>query len=517
MFNPHGVTRYGVMVTVMALAACSSNSDSDNGNGPLPPPPPIDEPVVVPTNVQTITLVEASREVLLNADLTITEAPAASSAQQKQAVTAKITTDNAGQVMADLAPGNYNFNVQKGGASFAFPVSIKPGNGNSKVVFITALSCAQTGTCSNLDDDAFIASYSGVIFDAQSPVAGAQVQLSGGAATGGAFATDVTDSEGAFTLLVNVSQALEESLQTATLTVSAPGYQTLSEVFPVSEEHQSGLNLELTEVDSQTPVGAVLFRETFEADSPTRAGWTVEGGFDAVTTWRLHNSGANSVNALVPEFVSLPPDDGSNGMVPDPSFGQTAYWYGSAAQGNFIGEQDEFSEPSDGGTSTRSHAGTLTSPTIDLSAAAPGEPLNLRFATWWEIESVNPNCSGFDLMTVEVSTDDGVSFVPLARLNPLSDPATGDTDRSPLAFSNRGFNSAAAWLTQEAIPLDGLAGEATVRIRFNFDTVDGLFNGFRGWMIDEVVIAAGEGTFPTFDELGCNSFEASASSKRQRR
>jgi len=46
MFNPHGVTRYGVMVTVMALAACSSNSDSDNGNGPLPPPPPIDEPVV---------------------------------------------------------------------------------------------------------------------------------------------------------------------------------------------------------------------------------------------------------------------------------------------------------------------------------------------------------------------------------------------------------------------------------------------------------------------------------------
>lgn len=505
-----------VMLAISVVAACSSESESGNNSAPPPPPPP-PAPVVVPANVQTITLVEASREVLFNADLTITEGPTASSAQQKQSGAAKMTTDTSGQVKTDLAPGNYNFKVQKGGATFAFPVKIKPGNGNSKVAFITPLDCSQSDVCNNLDDNAFIASYSGVIFDTSSPVAGAQVQLSGGAATGGAFVTDVTGDDGAFTLLINVNQSLEGSLQNATLSVSAPGYQTLSQAFPVIEEHQSGLNFELTAVDSTAPVSNVLFRETFEADSATRAGWVVAGGFDEMTTWRLHSSGVNSSNALVPEFVSLPPDDASNGMVPDPRFGQTAYWYGSAAQGNFIGKQEEFSTPGDGGTSTSAHSGTLTSPTIDLSGATPGEPLNLSFATWWEIESVNPNCAGFDLMTVEVSTDDGASFMPLARLNPLSDPATGDTDRSPLAFTNLGFNAAAAWLTQEAIPLDGLAGEAAVRIRFNFETVDELFNGFRGWMLDEVVIARGEGTFPTFDELACNSPQAASLSKRTRR
>lgn len=524
MFRPGSFFKFGVMLAISALAACSNDSDSDSGGVPVPSPTPLpsptptptDVPVVTPTNVETITLTQASRAALANADVTITEAPSAASAQQKQTAEAKANTDASGQLTADLAPGNYNFNVQSGGASFGFLVKIKPGNGNAKVSFITPLSCAQGGICSNVDDDALIASYSGVVFDSDSPVAGAQVQLSAGAATGGAFATDVTGEDGAFTLLVNVNQSLEESLQSARLTVSASGYETLSQAFPVTEEHESGVNLELTELDSETPAGSVLFRETFEADSPTRAAWTVAGGFDAETTWRLHSSGANSMNTLVPAFVTLPPDDSSNGLVPDPDFGQTAYWYGSAELGNFIGEQSDFSAEKDGGTSVRDHAGTLTSPTIDLSGVTPGQALNLSFATWWEIESVNPNCDGFDLMTVEVSTDDGASFVPLARLNPLSDPATGDTDRAPLAFTNLGFNAAAAWLTQEAIPLDELAGEATVRIRFNFETEDGLYNGFRGWMVDEVVIATGEGTFPTFGELACNSPEAASLSKRKR-
>ena len=38
-----------------------------------------------------------------------------------------------------------------------------------------------------------------------------------------------------------------------------------------------------------------------------------------------------------------------------------------------------------------------------------------------------------------------------------------------------------------------------LQVRFEFDTVDQLFNGFRGWLIDDVVVQTTPGTFGTGD------------------
>ncbi|PIQ39509.1 MAG: hypothetical protein COW58_11260, partial [Thalassolituus sp. CG17_big_fil_post_rev_8_21_14_2_50_53_8] len=204
---------------------------------------------------------------------------------------------------------------------------------------------------------------------------------------------------------------------------------------------------------------------------------------------------------LTNDLVLLAPDDTSAGKVPDP-LSNRACWYGQAAsggvtQGNFLGEPEEPQEELDGGTSLTPNGGAIVSPDIDLSAETG--PLSLTFRTWWEIEAVNPNENGFDLMTIEYSTDD-IQWTPIARLNPLSDPVgLDDQDRAPLPYSNRGYNKAPAWLWQEPIDISDLAGEQ-IKLRFRFNTQDELYNGFRGWLVDDISIKREAGTFPRYLE-----------------
>ncbi len=40
-----------------------------------------------------------------------------------------------------------------------------------------------------------------------------------------------------------------------------------------------------------------------------------------------------------------------------------------------------------------------------------------------------------------------------------------------------------------SLNLDAYAGQA-IKIRFFFDTVDGLYNGFAGWFLDDVEVTA---------------------------
>ena len=125
----------------------------------------------------------------------------------------------------------------------------------------------------------------------------------------------------------------------------------------------------------------------------------------------------------------------------------------------------------------------------------------LTFKTWWEIEAVNPNENGFDLMSVEYNIEGSAEgegeWITLARLNPLTDPVGNESESIP--YSNLGFNQAPRWLNQEAISLSNLAGRV-FKLRFTFSTVDGLYNGFRGWLLDDVQIKYQEGTFPLWDE-----------------
>ncbi|WP_180147217.1 carboxypeptidase regulatory-like domain-containing protein [Acinetobacter sp. YH12052] len=397
-----------------------------------------------------------------------------------------------------LAAGTYYVLVTKNGQSAVSAFLIHPKNTNKSIVLNVVLNCLDQD-CQTLSDapvnDAVVGTFSGQVIFKGKPLANAQVSLSGGTATNGAFVSALTDANGYFTLSFNVSNDLLEALKNATLTINGAGINTITKKVTVIASSASGYQFEVL---PETVSADAVWRETFEADSATRNAWTRSQPSVANVDWQLLNKGHNIRNNQVNQRVRLAPNDQSQGKVPEPLQGNTAYWYGDKVNGNFIGAlSDSSTAPEfDGGTSQYDNRGELISPAINLSQYQA--PLSLSFKTWWEIESVNPNNQGFDLMNILVSTDGGNSFKTLARLNPLADPSSA-YERAPIPYSNLGFNLAPAAVQQEAISLDEYAGKANVQLKFQFRTVDQLYNGFRGWMIDDVVIQKKAGTFPLFD------------------
>ncbi|MBI5216319.1 MAG: T9SS type A sorting domain-containing protein [Ignavibacteriae bacterium] len=130
-----------------------------------------------------------------------------------------------------------------------------------------------------------------------------------------------------------------------------------------------------------------------------------------------------------------------------------SWWAGVEGQGNY-------------NTGNRINVG-LVSPSIDLSFAVA--PISLLFAESFATEQ------GWDFCMVEISIDDGSSWLPLR----------GIYGHAPNGNSN-GWNIS-------NISLDAFAG-AFVKLRFHFDTGDQLFNGFPGWFVDDVIIYDQAGT-----------------------
>ncbi len=98
---------------------------------------------------------------------------------------------------------------------------------------------------------------------------------------------------------------------------------------------------------------------------------------------------------------------------------------------------------------------------------------------------MNPNANGFDVMTISVAPEGG-SETQLARLNPFVDPTLPDRDATP--FTSGGFNLEPVWRT-EFLDLGAFIGQR-IQLVFKFDTVDGLYNGYRGWLIDDVSVTS---------------------------
>ena len=522
------------MVTgVLGLTACGGSDRDETGN--VPPEPVAD--AMVQKSVEELTLLDVNNLSLNAASIQILSDE---EWQKVQASSLKMATDiltvddseqlfppinslptathfkgqsylaNAQGIvkLPKLAAGTYYVLVTKNGQSAVSAFLIHPKNTNKSIVLNVVLNCLDQD-CQTLSDapvnDAVVGTLSGQVIYKGKPLANAQVALSGGAATNGAFVSAITDANGYFTLSFNVSNALLEALKNATLTISGIGINTITKKVTVIASSASGYQFEVL---PETASADAIWRETFEADSATRNAWTVAQPSVANVDWQLLNKGHNIRNNQVNQRVRLAPNDQSQGKVPEPLQGNTAYWYGDKVNGNFIGALRDSSTPLefDGGTSQYDNRGELISPVINLSQYQA--PLSLSFKTWWEIESVNPNNQGYDLMNILVSTDDGNSFKTLARLNPLADPSSA-YDRAPIPYSNLGFNLAPAAVQQEAISLDEYAGKANVQLKFQFRTVDELYNGFRGWMIDDVVIQKKAGTFPLFD--GANFDENSDS------
>ncbi|WP_180009097.1 carboxypeptidase regulatory-like domain-containing protein [Acinetobacter sp. YH16057] len=513
-----------IMVTgVLGLTACGGNDRDETGS--VPPEPVAD--AMVQKSVEELTLLDVNNLALNASSIQILSDEEWQKVQagSLKIATNTITADDSEQLfppinslptathfkgqsyltnaqgivkLPKLAAGTYYVLVTKNGQSAVSAFLIHPKNTNKSIVLNVVLNCLDQD-CQTLSDapvnDAVVGTLSGQVIFKGKPLANAQVALSGGAATNGAFVSALTDANGYFSLSFNVSNDLLEALKNATLTISGAGINTITKKVTVIASSASGYQFEVL---PETTSADAIWRETFEADSATRNAWTRSQPSVANVDWQLLNKGHNIRNNQVNQRVRLAPNDQSQGKVPEPLQGNTAYWYGDKVNGNFIGALSDSSTALefDGGTSQHDNTGELISPAINLSQYQA--PLSLSFKTWWEIESVNPNNQGFDLMNILVSTDGGKSFKTLARLNPLADPSSA-YERAPIPYSNLGFNLAPAAVQQEAISLDEYAGKANVQLKFQFRTVDQLYNGFRGWMIDDVVIQKKAGTFPLFD------------------
>ena len=139
-------------------------------------------------------------------------------------------------------------------------------------------------------------------------------------------------------------------------------------------------------------------------------------------------------------------------------------------------------------------AGELTSRSFDTSFLSQ---VSVRFQSWWEIESIDP--VGHDLLDVEFSVDGGSVWHRAARLNPAS-PVAGAADKP---YANTGLQTRPNWHNAAAdppgytVPLEATvdqelvsgAGKPDLRVRFVFNSLDQLYNGFRGWAIDDFELA----------------------------
>lgn len=508
--------------TGMLMTGCGSDSGSSGSS--TPPSQTTPEETVTPANgVERLIITDASHLALADADIRILSA-----AQWSNNVTSisdnntvdhslfvqydrlpvisdfssarEYTTDHLGvSGSVHLAPGIYYILVRKHSETAIVPFIIHPTNTNKELSINVPLTC-NNAECETIHpvNEAIIGTLSGQVLVQGQPLANAQVSLSGGAATNGAFVTALTDAKGYFSLAFNVSDELGDTLKNATLMISTPGYISLTKQVAVTSSISAGSQFTLI---PNTEATTSIWQETFEEDSATRDEWENASTVEE-TKWSLLQKNHKIINKDVNRLVTLAPDDSSNGKLPDPAQGNYAYWYGNSVAGSFLNKEasllTEEGQPVEtrlnGGTSEQGYYGTLTSPVIDLSTTQ--KPISLSFKTWWEIESVNPSSRGYDAMDVEVSVNGG-EFKKLARLNPLSDPQT-DYNRWSIPFSNFGFNLAPQFAQQEAISLDEYAGQSNVKIRFKFDTVDQYYNAYRGWIIDDIVIQNQPGTFPLY-------------------
>ena len=201
-------------------------------------------------------------------------------------------------------------------------------------------------------------------------------------------------------------------------------------------------------------------------------GWNISG------LWNRVDNPQDIRDVLIDgNYVSLP----DAGYLPSAKSATHVYWFGNSDTGSYIGTQDIPNERvHSGGTSTTVQIGTLESPSISLVGYSNA---TLSFWTWWEVESRNISSIGssFDLMQVSISCD-GVNWNPLGRMNP--DSSSGN-DYIP--YSSGGYNKLGEWVKHQ-YDLTSYVGKS-VRIRFEFFSLDQYSNGFRGWFIDDVSIS----------------------------
>ena len=224
------------------------------------------------------------------------------------------------------------------------------------------------------------------------------------------------------------------------------------------------INLTLILAMSNASMAATVFSDNMEGGL---------NGWNSTGFWHQATNPENTciIQDINPPLVSLPDD----GCLPTAYSSSTVWWYGESSTGTFIGaDYVNYTQTSkNGGHSIAANSGDLISPTIDLTGASTA---TLAFMSWYEIEGVDVD--RYDLMSVYISTDGGSSYTLMGKINPIND-VNGESFRP---YSSGGLGQVGIWVTQQ-FDLSQYTGYQ-VKLKFEFRTVDALYNGFRGWLIE---------------------------------
>ena len=381
-------------------------------------------------------------------------------------VTQVLTDAGGNYLVAGVAAGTYTLTVSKEGYQTQVANSVVVGNVNLPQVFVGFMPVDNTVMVP-------VGALCGVVLDANGiALANATIAISAEdeALTNGYFATVMSDASGKFA----IGAIPLESVSKGDL-IPAFKIKTIKGNF-VDVTHdviiaQNTLVVKNVDLVNQNVPGNTIFTEGFETTST----WTYDGFWHSQQNATVLNSNVTD------EYVKLAPNDNSGGYIPSAYAGMYSAWYGETSTGSFIGIASEGQSQWSGGTSQSSNHGSLTSPLISLVGL---NQASLSFWSWFEIESVNPNASGFDIMEIHILDVGTQITTSLGRLNPYSDPILDN--RAALPFTSGGFNKAPLWANVE-YDLSGFVG-ADIQIIFEFRTVDGLYNGFRGWLVDNILV-----------------------------
>jgi hypothetical protein len=227
-------------------------------------------------------------------------------------------------------------------------------------------------------------------------------------------------------------------------------------------------------------------------------GWIVSDPDDGVV-WQRKANNPLVINQAMGVCVALPPDETSfcalasdpaclqaPGAISNAYSGQHAYWFGNSAfgtySGNFMGASGVCAMDNGGSSGNGAGDGQISGDLISPLFHLPVGAATLQFRAWWEIESVDPQQYAYDMMVVSV-IDQAGGVTTVGTLNPEID--TNGPANQP--YSSGGYNATPVWNLYSA-DLGAFAGQ-DVRIAFSFNSSDSLYNGYRGWLIDDVVVS----------------------------
>ncbi len=122
-------------------------------------------------------------------------------------------------------------------------------------------------------------------------------------------------------------------------------------------------------------------------------------------------------------------------------------WYGDPASGtgNYA-------------TGTNANSGNLDSPSFTVPSSGP----ILQFQSWYQTEDTGAN---WDRKLVQISTNGGASWTTIDQV----------------------FNTPMSTWTVKSVDLASYAGQSA-KLRFRFDTMDGLYNTYEGWYVDDIAV-----------------------------